>query len=254
MSVVQFRRKKEDDPQYKLQIKTPWRERARRWWRVAKILVPVLALFGVFEYGEHQYYDLAEEWEHARNCMALASNLEGNVLDQKGELLVQDTVINRAEQIPGTADFFHKSCQAALAKHWNKRLDRNFQDFSALAGWQYQTKDGRYGWERSYNLANQTLIAWFEYKYLGWLPYFRPLDLPSEYTYYHNSPAPDGWKKENGGLDCGLRHPYKVWEPKKKIWIDYSLDFCKPGGMQIVDSTPLPPARKPSHNMQLARK
>ncbi len=172
--------------------------------RAILVLVAIAAVTGI---GEG--YKVYENWREAGRCLALTSNMEGNVLDARGELLIDEVVLNRARQIPGTASFFQKVCQAALAKHWSTPLQKRFPNFSALAHWWYVSPKARAGWHRSMSIANHALWGWE----LG----SKQL-LPRNYTFYHTTPAPPSFMKENG-LACDLRHRYGK----------YGLDFCRKG-------------------------
>ena len=61
---------------------------------------------------------------------------------------------------------------------------------------------------------------WAVLEGLGW-PFTLSV-LGPEYTHYHNAPAPEVWKRANGGLLCDRPHTYK--NPAGK---EYKLDFCK---------------------------
>ena len=198
------------------------RKRLRKWLRVAVWVVPPLLFVGVGSYLFLRVHEVYTEWREARGCLAYTSSVEGNVLDEVGERMIAETIVNNARRLQGEESFPVKICLAATGKHLNKNTRQPTPDYSALMAVGkalLQNRWQRAGWERSSGIARGVLMR-AVLEGLGW-PFTLSV-LGPEYTHYHNAPAPEVWKRANGGLLCDRPHTYK--NPAGK---EYKLDFCK---------------------------
>lgn len=158
-------------------------EKLRRFWRTLRVIA-VVGLVGVpTAFVTEKVTVVKTEWLTARECLATVMNYEGNVLDERGQRMIAEVVLNRVRTLEGSTSFLSKVCRVAYSTHYNKKLKRYMFDFSALEGVSpFESHEKRSGWNDSIRTADAML--WFSIK-KRFLPFLRG-ELGSEYTFYHS--------------------------------------------------------------------